>query len=87
MADKLENHSETQNTNFLKYSDEAFSNSDKPSLKMNERIMVGGSVGVVKYIGRVGNTSGLWVGVDWDDGKRGKHDGSHEGVRLELLVL
>ncbi len=25
--------------------------------------------------------AGLWLGVEWDDPERGKHDGSHEGVR------
>ncbi|XP_047433504.1 tubulin-specific chaperone E isoform X2 [Mugil cephalus] len=26
-------------------------------------------------------SSGLWLGVEWDDPERGKHDGSHEGVK------
>lgn len=24
---------------------------------------------------------GLWLGVEWDNPDRGKHDGSHEGVQ------
>lgn len=35
--------------------------------------------GTVKYIGAVDETKGQWIGVDWDDPKRGKHDGSHNG--------
>uniref|UniRef100_A0A7N0U8T7 CAP-Gly domain-containing protein n=1 Tax=Kalanchoe fedtschenkoi TaxID=63787 RepID=A0A7N0U8T7_KALFE len=36
-------------------------------------------IGTVKYVGPVEGYSGLWVGVDWDDGE-GKHDGSVNGV-------
>lgn len=35
--------------------------------------------GTVKYIGAVDGTKGQWIGIDWDDPKRGKHDGSHAG--------
>ncbi|KAI9169110.1 hypothetical protein LWI28_007116 [Acer negundo] len=37
-------------------------------------------IGTVKYVGEVQGYSGVWVGVDWDDGN-GKHDGSVNGVR------
>ncbi|KAK0574922.1 hypothetical protein LWI29_030971 [Acer saccharum] len=36
-------------------------------------------IGTVKYVGEVQGYSGVWVGVDWDDGN-GKHDGSVNGV-------
>lgn len=39
------------------------------------------SRGTVKYLGDVIGTKGSWIGVDWDDPSRGKHDGSHEGSR------
>ncbi|KAI1330294.1 Thioesterase/thiol ester dehydrase-isomerase [Xylariaceae sp. FL0255] len=35
----------------------------------------------VRYVGEVAGTSGSWLGVEWDDAGRGKHDGSHKGVR------
>ncbi|KAK6257866.1 hypothetical protein QUC31_001325 [Theobroma cacao] len=38
-------------------------------------------VGTVKYVGNVEGYSGTWVGVDWDNGGDGKHDGSINGVR------
>lgn len=38
------------------------------------------SRGTVMYVGTVPPTSGLWLGVDWDDESRGKHSGCHEGV-------
>ncbi|KAM9792236.1 tubulin-specific chaperone E [Neosynchiropus ocellatus] len=31
-------------------------------------------------MGPVPPTKGVWLGVEWDDPERGKHDGSHEGV-------
>ena len=36
----------------------------------------------VRYVGPIRNTKkGDWLGVEWDDPSRGKHDGSHEDVR------
>lgn len=35
----------------------------------------------VRYVGRVGETRGDWIGVEWDDEGRGKHDGTHQGKR------
>ncbi|GAV93005.1 CAP_GLY domain-containing protein, partial [Cephalotus follicularis] len=37
-------------------------------------------IGTVKYIGPVEDYSGMWIGVDWDNGQ-GKHDGSINRVR------
>ncbi|XP_077231741.1 tubulin folding cofactor E / Pfifferling (PFI) isoform X2 [Tasmannia lanceolata] len=37
-------------------------------------------IGTVKYVGPIEGYSGIWVGVDWDNGE-GKHDGSVNGVR------
>ncbi len=36
----------------------------------------------VRFLGEVpGSAPGLWVGVEWDDPERGRHDGSHGGRR------
>lgn len=35
----------------------------------------------VRYIGTVRGQEGTWVGVEWDDPSRGKHDGTTGGVR------
>ena len=40
-----------------------------------------GARAVVRYVGPVEGTDGEWVGVEWDDPTRGKHDGSHGGER------
>lgn len=37
--------------------------------------------GTVKYFGPVPPTAGAWIGVEWDDETRGKHNGIHEGIR------
>src|ERR1700722_18540327 len=45
------------------------------------RLNLSGHLGTIKYIGEVYNTQGNWLGVEWDDPKRGKHDGVNGGVR------
>lgn len=45
------------------------------------RVSCGGHRGTVRYVGAVPPSTGLWLGVEWDDPERGKHNGSHEGVQ------
>ena len=40
-----------------------------------------GARATVRYVGSVDGQEGEWVGVEWDDPSRGKHDGSHDGKR------
>lgn len=40
-----------------------------------------GARATVRYVGAVDGQEGEWVGVEWDDPGRGKHDGSHGGKR------
>lgn len=35
----------------------------------------------VRFIGEVDGFKGQWLGVEWDDDSRGKHDGCLEGKR------
>ncbi|KAI1488268.1 Thioesterase/thiol ester dehydrase-isomerase [Biscogniauxia mediterranea] len=49
--------------------------------QVGDRLSYDGAVCTVRYIGEVAGTSGSWLGVEWDDPARGKHDGSHKGVR------
>ncbi|KAH0553213.1 hypothetical protein GP486_006613, partial [Trichoglossum hirsutum] len=35
----------------------------------------------VRYIGTVEGTKGDWLGVEWDDASKGKHNGVHDGKR------
>ena len=40
-----------------------------------------GARATVRYVGPVVGQDGEWVGVEWDDPTRGKHDGSYGGTR------
>lgn len=53
------------------------------SFKLGQRVFdpVEKARGTVKYMGQIDDTKGSWVGVDWDNPDRGKHDGSHNGKR------
>ena len=48
---------------------------------VGRRFVAEGKRGTVLFEGPVGDTKGVWLGVEWDDVCRGKHDGSHKGVR------
>ncbi|ROW18282.1 hypothetical protein VPNG_00023 [Cytospora leucostoma] len=48
---------------------------------IGQRLSYSGALCTVRYIGEVSGTSGTWLGVEWDDPSRGKHDGSHKGTR------
>ncbi|KAI2462824.1 RNI-like protein [Annulohypoxylon bovei var. microspora] len=49
--------------------------------KVGDRLSYDGASCTVRYIGEVNGTPGSWLGVEWDDPSRGKHDGSNKGVR------
>lgn len=40
-----------------------------------------GSAGTVRYVGAIANHPGLWLGIEWDDAARGRHDGHVGDVR------
>jgi len=46
---------------------------------VGSRLEVEGFKGTIKYEGPVEGTKGTWLGVDWDDPSRGKHNGCHNG--------
>ncbi|KND95341.1 Tubulin-specific chaperone E [Tolypocladium ophioglossoides CBS 100239] len=48
---------------------------------IGQRVSYNGALCTVRYIGEVAGTTGSWLGVEWDDANRGKHDGSLKGVR------
>ncbi|RYC57420.1 hypothetical protein CHU98_g8788 [Xylaria longipes] len=52
-----------------------------PSPQVGDRLSYDGATCTVRYVGEVAGTSGTWLGVEWDDAARGKHDGSHKGAR------
>ncbi|KAK4181322.1 HotDog domain-containing protein [Triangularia setosa] len=48
---------------------------------IGQRRSYDGALCTVRYIGEVAGTTGSWLGVEWDDPSRGKHDGQHKGAR------
>ncbi|XP_046907060.1 tubulin-specific chaperone E isoform X2 [Hypomesus transpacificus] len=51
-----------------------------PSDAVGSRVSCDGERGTVRFVGTVPPTTGLWLGVEWDNPERGKHDGTHEGI-------
>uniref|UniRef100_A0A674EGT1 Tubulin-specific chaperone E n=1 Tax=Salmo trutta TaxID=8032 RepID=A0A674EGT1_SALTR len=51
-----------------------------PSDAVGRRVACEGERGTVRFVGTVPPAAGLWLGVEWDNPDRGKHNGSHEGV-------
>ncbi|XP_059253262.1 tubulin-specific chaperone E isoform X1 [Mustela nigripes] len=47
---------------------------------IGQRVEVNGEHATVRFSGIVPPVAGLWLGVEWDNPERGKHDGSHEGT-------
>lgn len=43
------------------------------------------AVGTVRYIGVLQNgpDTDIWIGVEWDDNKRGKHNGTYNGLNFD----
>ncbi|CAJ1052783.1 tubulin-specific chaperone E isoform X1 [Xyrichtys novacula] len=52
-----------------------------PGDAVGRRVSCDGERATVRYVGPVPPTAGLWLGVEWDNPERGKHDGSHNGVQ------
>lgn len=48
---------------------------------MGRRVSSSGERATVRYVGTVPPTKGVWLGVEWDNPERGKHDGVHQGVQ------
>jgi hypothetical protein len=59
---------------------------------IGQRLSLKSQTCTVRYVGQVADKQGQWLGVEWDDASRGKHDGTHGGVsyfkcRLICLIL
>lgn len=48
---------------------------------VGQRLSYESALCTVRYIGPVAGTQKDWLGVEWDDPTRGKHNGEHNGVR------
>uniref|UniRef100_H0WW96 Tubulin-specific chaperone E n=2 Tax=Otolemur garnettii TaxID=30611 RepID=H0WW96_OTOGA len=47
---------------------------------IGQRVEVNGEYATVRFLGLVPPVAGCWLGVEWDNPERGKHDGSHKGT-------
>lgn len=47
---------------------------------IGQRLSLKSQTCTVRFIGAVKDKQGQWLGVEWDDASRGKHDGTHEGI-------
>lgn len=52
-----------------------------PAVSIGDRVRIAKQKATVRYVGAVDGYEGSWVGVEWDDPSRGKHDGSTGGRR------
>ncbi|XP_062831444.1 tubulin-specific chaperone E isoform X2 [Anolis carolinensis] len=52
-----------------------------PPNVIGRRVLCNGDYGTVLFVGSVPPTTGVWLGVEWDNPQRGKHNGSHEGIQ------
>lgn len=52
-----------------------------------KRLSYDGQLCTVRFVGEVKGTKGEWLGVEWDDPTRGKHNGVHEGVRYFQCIV
>ena len=57
------------------------SNIETHPVKIGERVEVNQHRGTVLYVGPVPSTKGIWLGIDWDNPSRGKHNGTYNGTQ------
>ncbi|XP_055377115.1 tubulin-specific chaperone E [Condylostylus longicornis] len=53
---------------------------DQYKFPIGSRIKVNDDFGTVKYVGNVQGYNGIWLGIEWDNFSRGKHDGTINGI-------
>jgi hypothetical protein len=54
---------------------------DRFTPQPGDRVLVLGDKATVRYVGSVAGQEGMWIGLEWDNASRGKHDGSTGGTR------
>ncbi|TFY71866.1 hypothetical protein EVG20_g1128 [Dentipellis fragilis] len=50
-----------------------------PLPSVGTRLCLHKHLATIRYVGEVDGTKGTWLGVEWDDPSRGKHDGIKDG--------
>uniref|UniRef100_A0A8C0MF07 Tubulin-specific chaperone E n=1 Tax=Canis lupus familiaris TaxID=9615 RepID=A0A8C0MF07_CANLF len=71
-----------ENLTMISYLDSGYviMNDTLTSDVIGRRVEVNGEHATVRFSGIVPPVAGLWLGVEWDNPERGKHDGSHDGT-------
>ena len=59
---------------------------DTSLLAVGSRLQIGRDRATVRYVGPIDGQAGDWVGLEWDDPTRGKHDGGTGGKQYFLCV-
>ena len=55
---------------------------------IGQRLSFGGDLCTIRFVGDVHGTKGAWLGVEWDDPSRGKHDGSVKEIKyFQCMIL
>lgn len=54
--------------------------SPPPGIRISRRLSFSGQLCTVRYNGPVAGTTGIWLGVEWDNPTLGKHAGRHNGI-------
>lgn len=49
---------------------------------IGQRVSFEGHLCTVRYVGELSGQKGEWLGVEWDDAARGKHDGKHGNEQI-----
>jgi tubulin-specific chaperone E len=57
------------------------SSEEDPTFHLGQRFSYDGALCTVRYHDALPGTKGSWLGVEWDDVGRGKHDGTYQGIR------
>jgi hypothetical protein len=57
------------------------SSEEDRSFHLGQRLSYDGALCTIRYHGALPDTKGVWLGVEWDEVDRGKHDGTHQGRR------
>ncbi|OBZ69257.1 Tubulin-specific chaperone E [Grifola frondosa] len=55
--------------------------------QVGARLNYSGNLGTIRFVGHVDNTQGIWLGVEWDNPRRGKHDGVKDGRKYFSCII
>ena len=59
-------------------------------ITVDQRLSFQGNCCTVRYIGEIKGREGSWLGIEWDDDTKGKHDGAlddHRYFYCKLILM